>query len=114
MKIYNLFVSLILGFIVIFSALQYFIIESILWLWLVILTIGYRKNKNNFISMLLVLEILSLTSLFARALYVIINGVTTIMFVVITLSVGEAVLGLATLVKLFRWNSSEFLLRGLN
>jgi hypothetical protein len=30
------------------------------------------------------------------------------------LRVGEAVLGLAILVKLVRWSSAEFIIRGLN
>ena len=36
------------------------------------------------------------------------------MFILITLRVGEAVLGLAILVKLVRWSSTEFIIRGLN
>lgn len=38
----------------------------------------------------------------------------SLIFILITLRVGEAVLGLAILVKLIRWSSSEFILRGLN
>jgi len=36
------------------------------------------------------------------------------LFILITLRVGEAVLGLAILVKLIRWSSTEFILTGLN
>lgn len=64
--------------------------------------------------MLLTLEVLSLIALFMRRIYVIINGILVIIFILITLRVGEAVLGLAILVKLARWNSTEFLLSGLN
>ena len=57
---------------------------------------------NNFISILLILEILSLTNLLARRFYASVINISTVIFVVITLRVGEAVLGLATLVKLVR------------
>lgn len=63
--------------------------------------------------MLLILEIFSMATLLARRFYALIINISTVMFVLITLGVGEAVLGLATLVKLVRWNSREFLLGGL-
>lgn len=98
---------------IVFRVFQCFLIETLLWSWITVLTIGYRKNKNNFISILLILELLSLTRLFIRSIFINLSGVSTIMFILITLRVGEAVLGLAILVKLIRWNSTEFLLGGL-
>jgi NADH:ubiquinone oxidoreductase subunit K len=98
---------------IVFRGFQCFLIETLLLSWIIVLTIRYGNNKNNFISILLILELLSLTRLFIRSIFISLNGVSTIMFVLITLRVGEAVLGLAILVKLIRWNSTEFLLGGL-
>jgi NADH:ubiquinone oxidoreductase subunit K len=61
-----------------------------------------RKIKNHFINLLLILEILSLRRIFMiRNLSQIINS-TRLIFILMTLRVGEAVLGLAILVKLVR------------
>jgi len=60
------------------------------------------KNKNHFISLLLILEIFSLRRiLIVRFISQLANS-SIIIFVLITLRVGEAVLGLAILVKLIR------------
>jgi|688.fasta_scaffold895046_1 hypothetical protein len=87
---------------IVFRGFQCFLIETLLLSWIIVLTIRYGNNKNNFISILLILELLSLTRLFIRSIFISLNGVSTIMFVLITLRVGEAVLGLAILVKLIR------------
>jgi len=58
--------------------------------------------NNHFITLLLILEILSLTRIFmVSILSQNINSVRLI-FILMTLRVGEAVLGLAILVKLVR------------
>lgn len=83
-------------------------------IWVTILIYLMRKAKNHFITLLLILEILSLTRIFMiRLLAQNINSIRLI-FILITLRVGEAVLGLAILVKLVRWSSTEFMIRGLN
>jgi NADH:ubiquinone oxidoreductase subunit K len=60
------------------------------------------KNKNHFISLLLILEIFSLRRIFIVRFISQLANSSIIIFVLITLRVGEAVLGLAILVKLIR------------
>ena len=83
-------------------------------LWLIVLTIRFRKVSNHFISLLLILEILSLRSLTIGGFYIGAVRVLNLVFVLMSLSVGEAVLGLAILVKLVRYNSSELVFTGLS
>lgn len=97
-----------------FFLLQNFSYSMIVILWIFILIYSITKSKNHFITILLILEILSLSSIFiVRILSQHVNSIR-IMFILITLRVGEAVLGLAILVKLVRWSSTEFIIRGLN
>ena len=99
-----LFVGLVVGS---------FFIERLLILWLAILVLNYQKLKNHFISMLLTLEILSITILILSGVFISLYFITSLIFVLIALRVGEAVLGLAILVKLVRWNSKELLSHSL-
>ena len=80
---------------------EYFL-QNLLIFWVIILAVNYQKLKGHFILLLLVLEILSLNILIITSLYVYFNGASLLIFLLITLSVGEAVLGLAILVKLIR------------
>ena len=80
---------------------EYFL-QNLLIFWVIILTVNYQKLKGHFILLLLVLEILSLNILIITSLYVYFNGASLLIFLLITLSVVEAVLGLAVLVKLIR------------
>lgn len=111
--------KLILTFIVILISLvllinKNFSLNRLIIIWLSILLFLMRKGKNHFITLLLILEIISITRIFIiRLLSQNINSVILI-FILITLRVGEAVLGLAILVKLVRWASTEFIIRGLN
>ena len=91
---------------------EYFL-QNLLIFWVVILALNYQKFKGHFILLLLILEILSLNILIITSLYVYFNGASLLIFLLITLSVGEAVLGLAILVKLIRWNSKELLIKSL-
>lgn len=70
--------------------------------WVVVLILILIKSKNHFISILLVLEILSLRRIIVIGRFVRINNSVRLLFLLITLRVGEAVLGLAILVKLIR------------
>lgn len=91
-----------------------FSLSSLIVIWSAILIYLMRKIKNHFINLLLILEILSLRRIFMiRNLSQIINS-TRLIFILMTLRVGEAVLGLAILVKLVRWSSTEFIINGLN
>lgn len=91
-----------------------FSLSSLIIIWITILIYLIRKIKNHFINLLLILEILSLRRIFMiRNLSQVINS-TRLIFILITLRVGEAVLGLAILVKLVRWSSTEFIITGLN
>ena len=67
-----------------------------------------------FISLLIVLEIFSLRRIIIIGTFLSSSYSLRLIFILITLRVGEAVLGLAILVKLIRWSSSEFIIRGLN
>ena len=80
---------------------EYFL-QNLLIFWVVILALNHQKFKGHFILLLLILEILSLNILIITSLYVYFNGASLLIFLLITLSVGEAVLGLAILVKLIR------------
>lgn len=91
-----------------------FSLSRLIIIWSAILIYLIRKIKNHFINLLLILEILSLRRIFMiRTLSQITNSIRLI-FILITLRVGEAVLGLAILVKLVRWSSTEFIINGLN
>lgn len=99
---------------IIFFLLQNFSRATIVSVWLTLLVYLLTKIKNHFITLLLILEILSLSSIFIiRLISQSINSIRLI-FILITLRVGEAVLGLAILVKLVRWSSTEFMIRGIN
>jgi NADH:ubiquinone oxidoreductase subunit K len=87
--------------------------EIITIIWLLILTIRLKKFNNHFMSLLLILEMLSLNSLFVRRFFVKSTGAVVIIFVLITIRVGEAVLGLSILVKFTRQNSRELTLTGV-
>jgi len=97
------------------SILTYnFSLSRLVIIWITILLYLIKKMNNHFITLLLILEILSLTRIFmVSILSQNINSVRLI-FILMTLRVGEAVLGLAILVKLVRWSSTEFIIRGLN
>lgn len=114
MKLNNYLISLRLSILVVFIILQRFFFESLLWIWAGVLVNIYSNNKNHFISLLLVLEILSLVRIFLRSIYIKFAGIIRLVFILMTLRVGEAVLGLALLVKLARWNSIELLTTGIN
>lgn len=97
-----------------FFLLQKFSFNIVIIVWIFILIYSIAKKKNHFITLLLVLEIISLTRIFIiRVVSSYINSIR-MLFILITLRVGEAVLGLAILVKLIRWSSTEFILTGLN
>ena len=98
----------------IFLVFQNFALSTVIVFWIIILVYIITRKKNHFISLLLVLEILSLTRIFIIS--IILQHINSIglIFILITLRVGEAVLGLAILVKLVRWSSTEFILSGLN
>lgn len=82
--------------------------------WVIILVYLITKNKNHFISLLLILEIISLRRIYIIRFLSHYTSSIRMMFILITLRVGEAVLGLAILVKLVRWSSREFIMVGLN
>jgi hypothetical protein len=88
--------------------------ERLIVVWLVTLIFRFRKVQNHFISLLLILEMLSLTRLVVRRFFVRTVGILNLIFILISLRVGEAVLGLAILVKLIRFNSRELVLAGLS
>jgi NADH:ubiquinone oxidoreductase subunit K len=88
--------------------------ERLVVVWLGILLTRFSKIKNHFISLLLILEILSLGRLAVSRFFVKTAGTLNLIFVLISLRVGEAVLGLAILVKLIRFNSRELVLTGLS
>jgi NADH:ubiquinone oxidoreductase subunit K len=60
------------------------------------------------------LEMLSLRRLVVRRFYVRTLGRLNLMFILMRLRVGEAVLGLAILVKITRLNSTELILTGVS
>lgn len=103
---------ILVSLIIFFS--QNFSLNSIIVIWIIILIYLIRKIKNHFITILLILEILSLRRIFIISIFAQIRNSVIIIFILITLRVGEAVLGLAILVKLVRWSSTEFMLNGLN
>jgi len=82
--------------------------------WIIILFFILINKKNHFISLLIVLEMLSLRRIILIRTILSASYSLRLIFILITLRVGEAVLGLAILVKLIRWSSSEFIIRGLN
>jgi len=106
--------SILILLLLIFFLLQQFTNNFFIFIWVVILTITLINKKNHFISILLVLEILSLSNLIIIRVISRTSYSLNLIFILITLRVGEAVLGLAILVKLIRWSSSEFIIRGLN
>jgi len=109
----KIFYSVAIRIIILLVAFLNLKIESSIIFWSLILIFSYRKMKNHFISVLLILEILSLLAFLIRGLYLNFSKVLTLIFILITLRVGEAVLGLAILVKLTRANSNELILIGL-
>jgi len=94
--------------------IQEFSINSLIFFWGVVLLLILINYKNHFISLLLILEMLSIRSILMIRFFANLTNSISLIFILITLRVGEAVLGLAILVKLIRWSSSEFILRGLN
>lgn len=110
----NNFIYLILIIVNIVLFTQEYSINFFVFIWIILLILVLVNKKNHFISFLLVLEILSLRRIVIIGLFNSTIHSLRLIFILITLRVGEAVLGLAILVKLIRWTYSEFILRGLN
>lgn len=82
-------------------------IGGLAFLWLLILLTSFNKMSNHLISLLMTLEIFSLVGLLVASGLSKLNGSLGFIFVLMTLRVGEGVLGLAILVKFVRENNSE-------
>lgn len=83
-------------------------------LWALILIIRFANKKNHFISILLILEIFSILNILIIRVVIRSISIVRIIFILMAFRVGEAVLGLAILVKLVRCNYSELLSSSLN
>ena len=83
-------------------------IKGLVLLWLLILLWSFKRLNNHFISLLITLEIFSLLGLFIASMLRQLNNSLRFLFILMSLRVGEGVLGLALLVKFVRENNSEF------
>ena len=94
--------SFLIPLVISYFILQEFSINFFVFMWIVILMLVVINKKNHFISLLLVLEMLSLRRIIMIGTLRRTSGSLSLIFILMTLRVGEAVLGLAILVKLIR------------
>lgn len=76
-------------------------------IWVVTLMLSFKNLINHFISLLLILEMFSLLGLLISLSILVRRGSLRLIFILIRLSVGEGVLGLALLVKFVRSTSLD-------
>jgi NADH:ubiquinone oxidoreductase subunit K len=82
-------------------------VKRLTFLWIVILLVAFKKLSNHFIALLMTLEIFSLLRILVASRLGKLTNSVRLIFILIRLRVGEAVLGLALLVKFARETSSE-------
>jgi hypothetical protein len=106
------------GFIAIFIFI-YFLGENLYFynlinVWILLLATRYQKVKNHLISIILILELLAIISLFTARFYVKVTASLNLIFILIRIIVGEATLGLAVIISLVRSNANRLIMRGIN
>ena len=87
---------------------------NLLGIWILLLILRYQKIKNHLVSIILILELLSVIRLFAARFYVKLTTSLSIIFILIRMIVGEATLGLAVLISLVRSNTNSLIIRRIN
>lgn len=115
MKNFNLrLLTVILIFSFIYFTGEELYFYNLLGIWIILLLLRYQKIKNHLVSMMLILEFLSVIRLFAAGFYVKLTTSMNLIFILISIIVGEATLGLAVLISLVRSNTNSLIIRGLN
>ena len=104
--------SRILGFTILFIYVtgEELCFYNLLRVWVLLLVFSYQKIKNHLVSMILILELLSVMRLFAARFYVKIRASLNLIFILIRIIVGEATLGLAVLISLVRSSTNSLIM----
>lgn len=78
--------------------------------WLAVLVGAYLRLKNRFVNLLILIEFVAMIRVVLRRVFVSnYGGALAFVFILMTLRVGEAVLGLSLLVRLVRKGSKDYL-----